>query len=782
MQPFNVSDFSWHRRFQRFHTFFVTASIADILLFGLMAGLTPGYLSFFALSSCSIVAVLLAYRVLGSWGIKQAMRTGYGNALPDSLGAWLLLSLILGFLLAFNFALGINFYTLFMGAAILLTLLRAVADAVRAQPGVAMGAWTGLCSSTFFALALTAFWLLSGLYIHVFYDLNYVHRPDYQLAVLGIIPAVGLFMGVLVGLWGNRMSRSAPQSKQSVPRTAADWFALADRLEDQDKWREAAQAYQCGLNLDPDPVERWCDFADALAEIHAVAAAEKAYQHTLSSAPQHERARYNLADLQVESARPLEALCQFYRLAETSADEEVRSSARTQIEYIETDLVRRCVRCGASSPLHDFYKNSRTCARLCPSCLDKENEGYSQQFRRYMALFLVAFALVTGLLFWQKLPAYVILLNLLTVFPVLLALLILHELGHAAMTWLLGGQVHVIGVGKGRIIWQVRLGSIRLALHSNPTVGYCSSTFSSQRALRWRSLGLSAGGILVNAGLMALLLPAFDLDRLWNAWAWQEIVVLLNFWFIVISLLPMQVYWGNQFSSVKSDGLLIREILSPAWQPDQTFFAFLNARAFYLVRDGHAAKAISLLQQASGKASAHPLLCNTLSYALLENGQVAEATTLLESVVPPAERIDLTDCRSGWQDFIPLVTDRHKIDAFNLSNLAYALLLLDSGDSQLARAQRCLDEALSLLRWQPAFQSNQATIWLLQGLQDKAIPLYQALLQRGDMDLRSQAITSIWLARAYAQQGDAERSTRLRSAAAQELGSDYFLFTMLDLK
>jgi len=383
--------------------------------------------------------------------------------------------------------------------------------------------------------------------------------------------------------------------------------------------------------------------------------------------------------------------------------------------------------------------------------------------------------LVTGLLAWQQIRWYVIPLNLLTAVFSFFGLIILHEWGHAAAAWALGGEVHTISVGLGRIVWQKRLRTLLLVLRINPDGGYSVSTFPTKQKLRLRLVVLYTGGLLVSLLLIVLLVPTFNLYRLWNAWAWREIIVLLSGLFLLINLSVTQSYRPSDFSYVKSDGALIRDTLSQAWQPDQAFIYIQSVKAFYLICNGQASQAISLLRSALNTTPEHPGLQNVLGYALLEDGQLAAAKAWIETTVPPDDRIDLANCYTIWQDFLPTVADRYQMVAFNLNNLAYALVLTDTDGSQLERAQRCVAEALSLMPWMPSIRSTQATIWLMQGRTEEAIQQYREVLQQGSLDFRSQAVTQLWLARAYAQRGDLERSKQLLKLAIRELGADYFL-------
>lgn len=94
--------------------------------------------------------------------------------------------------------------------------------------------------------------------------------------------------------------------------------------------------------------------------------------------------------------------------------------------------------------------------------------------------------------------------------PALLLAAVVHEAGHAAVAWLVGGQVFSIGFGSGRVVRRLVLGHTALELCADPFGGgRVVSHFEEGRWAPWRPMAVVLGGVAANAlagaALLALL-------------------------------------------------------------------------------------------------------------------------------------------------------------------------------------------------------------------------------------------------------------------------------------
>src|SRR5262245_56136385 len=92
-----------------------------------------------------------------------------------------------------------------------------------------------------------------------------------------------------------------------------------------------------------------------------------------------------------------------------------------------------------------------------------------------------------------------LLLLAVVLYPILLASVFIHELGHAVMAWLNGFTVQSFGIGLGRPFWVFNLRGTRVyfglrRLTSGLTFSQSRQVFTS----RWRLASVFAGGVLAN--------------------------------------------------------------------------------------------------------------------------------------------------------------------------------------------------------------------------------------------------------------------------------------------
>ena len=213
-----------------------------------------------------------------------------------------------------------------------------------------------------------------------------------------------------------------------------------------------------------------------------------------------------------------------------------------------------------------------------------------------------------------------LLLLAVVLYPILIATVFIHELGHAVMAWLNGFTVHSFGIGLGRPFWVLNLRGARVyfglrRLTSGLTFWHSRRVFPS----RWRLASVIAGGVLTNLFCALAAACLIVLGR--NNPVCVIVAGFTAFWnaslFLSI-LIPIREVFGRV--RLRTDGLLILQVLRwravPVSVPErlhtlwgwQDFWRSIGDQAslYYHLLDnaiawvelGHAVRARQLFQQA----------------------------------------------------------------------------------------------------------------------------------------------------------------------------------------
>jgi hypothetical protein len=236
-----------------------------------------------------------------------------------------------------------------------------------------------------------------------------------------------------------------------------------------------------------------------------------------------------------------------------------------------------------------------------------------------------------------------VLLFAVVLYPVLIASVFVHELGHAVIAWLNGFTVHSFGIGLARPFWVLNLRGTHIycglrRLTSGLTFSLPCRVFPS----RWRLASVYAGGVLANLFCAVAAVCLVVVAR--NSPACVVVAGFTAFWNISMFLrilMPIRADFGRV--RLRTDGLLILQVLRwrvvPVSVPERlhgllgfqdlwrsigdqaSLYFHLLDNAMAWVELGHAERARQLYQQAdalSWQRSAFASALLTLVRAMVE--------------------------------------------------------------------------------------------------------------------------------------------------------------------
>lgn len=329
-----------------------------------------------------------------------------------------------------------------------------------------------------------------------------------------------------------------------------------------------------------------------------------------------------------------------------------------------------CSVCGDTSELEYGYTAVKWRGDMrCVTCWKRRRE------RRELAIVmlplgtLVALALLSGR--WQSgLPT-------IRIYPVLVLVLWVHELGHAIVGRALGLRVFEVVLGSGPRLARARLGRTDVEARLLPFGGH--TVMVPPRPARVRlALGVAAGP-LANLGVAVATLLVWP-----RAGSWVPPLVIANIIVLIGNLWPMQV--TTPLGPVRSDGLALATLIrSPRHELDDADALLHAAESRAALTRGESTDAVAWAETGLLAHPDHRPLRQYLTVALIRAGDLDAARDHLRALL-------------ARDDAEPLER------AIDLSNLAWADLM--SGDPELlAEALMASEEAERQLAWHPAVKN-----------------------------------------------------------------------------
>jgi hypothetical protein len=337
--------------------------------------------------------------------------------------------------------------------------------------------------------------------------------------------------------------------------------------------------------------------------------------------------------------------------------------------------VTTCTICGDTSELDYGYTTVKSvtgqAVKQCAICWQRRRE------RRDLAIVAVPFGLLALLALlggeWQTaLPT-------IRIYPVLVIVLVAHELGHALVGRVLGVRVYEVALGYGPRLARVRLGRTEVDVRMLPFGGNTVMVPAHPAPLRM-ALGVLAGPL---ANLAVVVVTVFVWPR---SGPWVAPLVIANTIVLVGNLWPMKV--ATPLGRVASDGLAIVTLLrAPSDELSQMDAIRHAAEAATALKRRDPAAAVRYAEAGLAAHPDHRALRHYLTVGLIRMGRFDTARAQLQSLlasdgVEPHQR------------------------AIDLNNLAWTDLMSDD-PGLLDEAVAASEEAQRKLAWNPAVKGTR---------------------------------------------------------------------------
>lgn len=218
-----------------------------------------------------------------------------------------------------------------------------------------------------------------------------------------------------------------------------------------------------------------------------------------------------------------------------------------------------------------------------------------------------------------------------------LPMLRLYMLGHALAARVVGWRLVEVGVGFGRELLRLRVGSVRVRVSSLPLVGYALVLPGSSRGARAKRALVYLGGPLTSLGVVAALAPVLEL-RLPERGDSLAFIVLHSL-ALAAALITLCALIPYRTSGNPSVGLALLECAFARADTLRARHATVFAReARRLLGDEQPAAARALIEAGLAQLPDEPRLLGMAAVVRAAEGDPREAYGALEALGPPDAR------------------------------------------------------------------------------------------------------------------------------------------------
>ncbi|MBX3000819.1 MAG: hypothetical protein KF893_20020 [Caldilineaceae bacterium] len=360
-----------------------------------------------------------------------------------------------------------------------------------------------------------------------------------------------------------------------------------------------------------------------------------------------------------------------------------------------------CDRCGSSAILGQYYRWERR-ERLCPRCLP----GSTNRSLLWAYLFLLASVIGAAALVGSIEGGFATLfvVNALIGVVILHLLIIPHELIHAAVARLLGGQVFAIHFGLGTPLWSGRWRGMQIFLRQFPVMGMCIFGLPQPGWIRLR-YGLVTAAPLVGHLIFAVWLwPQLNWVGVWTTLSWREMLMFANGFLLITNLFPNR----SAGAGLGTDGLKLWGLITGKITAQELHSLYFAVAAGEKFQAQEAEAGLAIADAGIALYPDHLVLQTNRLGLLLQAHRYEEALPLL-----------IAKLAGPYPD--PL------LQALDLNNAAWSILMLarsgqlDGTGYDLAQGKEYAEWAFAMLPWLAAVEGTWAAYLLEIGETEQAI-------------------------------------------------------------
>lgn len=351
-----------------------------------------------------------------------------------------------------------------------------------------------------------------------------------------------------------------------------------------------------------------------------------------------------------------------------------------------------CNQCSCTSTLPELFRKSWQ-KRYCPACALKIEVRNTKILFVFLGIFLVLELVWDGLLYglasWET-------WSLMSILLISTLSLVLHELSHALVAWLLSGHVFGIHIGLGKQLFRGWLGNFYLGVSLFPVSGLCYAGFPTEKRLRLRYAIYISGGLLFHLVVLLISIPL--LMRTGNRFPWLDWVIIINGLILLLNAWPRNIMTAAGRSG--SDGMLIWRLLTgklTAKELRQTYYRIAAYFAYLQEQPEQVGKYVSeglKIDPTDG------FLENLRVFHLLKDeNRLEDAYTAWKAIVES----EAINAENGLQR------------AVYFNNYAWTALMHQPDHDSLQTARHFAEEAYSMAPWSPVIKGTLAAVFVEQG-------------------------------------------------------------------
>jgi len=427
--------------------------------------------------------------------------------------------------------------------------------------------------------------------------------------------------------------------------------------------------------------------------------------------------------------------------------------AMTTTTTTPTSATAVCAQCRCVSTLPALFQKGGD-GLLCPVCAAKQ--ALRKEQLTYGGLLFLIVVNIGGSWLLRGEPGQFG-IYLLFILAILLLLVILHELSHATVGWLVGGRVFGIHLGMGRLLFQRWLGNFYVGVSQLPTSGICFVGIPPGRATRLRYGLVVAAGPLFHLLLTLLLLtsPRNALGLPSNRWLFMTI--LINGFLLLVNLWPWLKVQTN-LGAVQSDGSQLWQLLRGRLTSAKLEQSYYQMAASFALQQQQDDRALAEIAAGLARYPDNPLLRQLHGYILIRRDQMTESLAIWHAMLDAPPAPEVPPALHGY------------LQGLHYNNVAWALLMLNRTPADLTLASDYADRAFAMLPWLTPVRGTLAAAKVARGDDAAGVELALAVAEehrqlQHPLAQENRAANLATAALGYHHQGNAQEAQRLLGEA-----------------